>query len=164
MDFSASQAQPTAECARPLRQAILVDADPGRRLVRHDSHPHLDDRAAMTFVSEVPCSTRQQAGNEAFDPGAAVATRGGQVHLGRGPYAMQVRLVQKPENVRRCRRGGRGSTVVGIPTVRIPRACNASRKAALFNARSPASEWMVGMGRVLTRPIACSTLSTKGST
>jgi hypothetical protein len=46
----------------------------GRRVVRHDGHPHLDDRAAMTFMGEVPYSTTQQAGHDAFDHEAAVAT------------------------------------------------------------------------------------------
>ena len=53
--------------------------------------------------------------------------------------------------------------VCGIPTVSIPRACKASRKAVSCNARSPASEWMVGMGRVLIREIACSTDETGGA-
>ena len=60
--------------------------------------------------------------------------------------------------------GGRGSTVLGMPTVRIPRSCKASRRAVSLSARSPASEWMAGVGRVPTWAMACSTLVTKGST
>ena len=164
IDFTASQAQPSAEQACPLRQTILVDAHQCRRVVRHDGHPRLDDRTAMAFVGEAPSSTTQQAGNDAFDDGSAVSTRIGELHLGRGPNVVQVRLVQAPEDVLWRGRRGRGSTVFGIPTVRIPRSCNVSRKAVSFSARSPASEWMAGVGRVSTRAIACSTLSSKGST
>jgi hypothetical protein len=42
---------------------ILVDADQRRRVVRHDGHPHVYGRAAMTFVGDPGrstgnCSTR----------------------------------------------------------------------------------------------------------
>jgi hypothetical protein len=60
IDLTASQALPSAERARPLRQTIFVDAHPCRRVVRHDSHPRLDDRAAMAFVGEAPGSTTPQ--------------------------------------------------------------------------------------------------------
>jgi hypothetical protein len=141
-----------------------MDAHQGCRVVRHDRHSRLDDRAAMAFVGEVPCSPTQQAGNEAFDHGSAVSTCVRKVYLGRGPDVVQVRFVQAPEDVLWRGDGGRGSTVLGIPTVRTPRSCNVSRKVVSFSARSPASEWMAGVGRVPTRAIACSTLSTKGST
>ena len=66
IDFTASQPQPSAERACPLRQPILVDADQRRRVVCHDGHSHLYERAAMTFVGEAPCSTTQQTGNDAL--------------------------------------------------------------------------------------------------
>ena len=112
IDFTASQAQPSAEHACPLRQTIVVDAHQGRRVVRHDRHPRVDDRTAMAFVREAACSTTQQAGHDAFDHGSAVATRVGQVHLGRGPDVVQVRLVQAAEDV--LRRGRRGEGIDGF--------------------------------------------------
>jgi len=112
IDLTASRAQPSAERARPLRQTILVDAHQCRRVVRHHSHSRLDNRAAMAFVGEVPCATTQQAGHDAFDHGSAVSTRVGEVHLGCGPYVVQVRLVQAPEDVRR--RGRRGEGIDGF--------------------------------------------------
>jgi hypothetical protein len=68
-------------------------------MVRHDGHPRLNDGAAMAFVGEVRGSTVQQAGNDTFDHRSAVPTGTREVHLGRGPYAVQVRLVQDPQNV-----------------------------------------------------------------
>jgi hypothetical protein len=115
IDFTASQAQPSAERAGPLRETIFVDAHQSGRVVRHNGHPRLDDRTAMALVGEAPCSTTQQAGNDAFDHRSAVPTRAGELHLGRGPYAVQVRLVQDPENVLRCRRRGEGSDGFGDP-------------------------------------------------
>ena len=112
IDVTASQAQPSAEQACPLRQTRVVDAHPGRRVVRHDRHPRVDDRAAMACVREAPRSTTPQARHDAFDHGAAVATRVGQVHLGRRPYVVQVRLVQAAEDV--LRRGRRGEGIDGL--------------------------------------------------
>ena len=40
-----------------------------------------------------------------------------------------------------------GSTVCGMPTVRIRRACNAARNVVSLRARSPASEWIARGGR-----------------
>ena len=77
---------------------------------------------------------------------------------------VQIRFVQAAEDVLRRRRRGQGLDRSGDPTVRIPRSCNASRKAASCSARSPASQWRAGVERVPTRAIACSTVSTKGST
>jgi hypothetical protein len=108
INVTASQTQPSAELARPLRQAIVVDADQCRRVVRHDRHPRLDERPAMAFVGEVPYATTQQTGNEAFDHWSAVATRVGEVHLGWSPDVVQVRLVQAVEDVLRRRRRGKG--------------------------------------------------------
>ena len=84
IDLTASQAQPSAEQACPFRETILMDADQGCRMVRHDSHPHLDDCAAMAFVGEVRCATAQQAGHDTFDHWSAVATGVGERHLARG--------------------------------------------------------------------------------
>jgi hypothetical protein len=50
--------------------------------------------------------------------------------------------------------GGRGSTVFGIPTVRIPCECRASRHEASLHASSPANERMAGVVPVATRVIA----------
>ena len=97
VDFTASQAQPSAEHACPLRETILMDADQGCRVVRHDGHPRVDDRAAMAFVGEAPSSPTQQTGDDTFDHGAAVPTRVGEVYLGLGPDVVQVRLLQAPE-------------------------------------------------------------------
>jgi hypothetical protein len=99
IDFTASQAQLSAEHACPLRQPIGVDADQGCRVVRHDSHPRLDDCTAVPCVGEAPSATAQQARDDTFDHGAAIATRVGQVHLGRSPEVVQVRLIQAPEDV-----------------------------------------------------------------
>src|SRR2546430_15039843 len=75
IDFTALPAQPTAEHARSLRQTRVVDAHQGGRVVCPHRHPRLDDRAAMACVGEAPGPTTQQARPEAFDHGAAVATR-----------------------------------------------------------------------------------------
>ena len=56
-----------------------------------------------------------QAGNDAFDHGSAVPTRVGEVHLGRGPDVVQVRLVQDPEDVLRRGRRGQGLDRLGDP-------------------------------------------------
>jgi hypothetical protein len=77
--------------------------------VRHDRHPRLDDRATMAFVREAPGSPTQQARNDAFDPQWAMPTGVGQVHLGRGPDVVQVRLVQHSGDILRCWRRGEGS-------------------------------------------------------
>ena len=60
----------------------------------------------MAFIGEVPCSAVQQTGNDAFDDRPTVATGIGEVHLGRGPDVVQIRLVQAPEDL--LRRGRRG--------------------------------------------------------
>ena len=99
IDFTASQAQPSAEFARPLRQTILVDTDQRCRIVGHDRHARLYNRAEMALVGEAPRSTAQQTGHDAFDDRSAVATRVGQVHRGRGPYSMQACFVQYPEDL-----------------------------------------------------------------
>ena len=62
IDFTASQAQPSAEFARPLRQTILVDTDQRCRIVGHDRHARLYNRAEMALVGEAPRSTAQQTG------------------------------------------------------------------------------------------------------
>jgi hypothetical protein len=92
-----------------------VDADQRRRVVRHDSHPHLDDCAALAFVGEVRRATAQQAGDDAFDHGSAVATGVGKVYLAWGPCSRQVPLARQPQNV--LRRGRRGQ---GFNRVRDP--------------------------------------------
>jgi hypothetical protein len=108
IDFTASQAQPSAEHPCPLRETILVDADQGSRVVCHNGHASLDNRAAVTFIREVRGSTAQQAGNDAFDHRSAVPTRVGELHLGRGPDILQARLVQDSGDVFwRGRRGQR---------------------------------------------------------
>ncbi len=107
-DLTASQAQPSAELACPLRQTILVDADQRCRVVRHDGHPHVYGRTAMTFVGDAGGSTAQQAGNAAFDHGSAVSTRVGEVHLTRGPCSKQAPHTQEPQDVLRCGRRGEG--------------------------------------------------------
>ena len=64
----------------------LVEADTdGAALCAMTASPVLDHRPAMACVGEVPCSTVQQTGHEAFDRRAAIATRLGEVHLGGGP-------------------------------------------------------------------------------
>jgi hypothetical protein len=68
IDFTASQPQPSAERAGPLRETILVDADQGGPVVRHDGHPCLDNRTPVTLVGEARGSTAQQAGHDAFLP------------------------------------------------------------------------------------------------
>jgi hypothetical protein len=108
IDLTASQTQPSAELARPLRQTILVNADQRCRIVRHDGHPHVYGRAAMTFVGDPRSSTVQQAGNDAFDHGSAVSRRIGEVHLARGPCSRAVLRVQEPQDVLRCGRRGDG--------------------------------------------------------
>jgi hypothetical protein len=80
---------------------IFVDTDQGGHVVRHDSHPRLNDGAAMAFVGEARGSTVQQAGHDTFDHRSAVSTGTREVHLGRGPDTVQVRLVQDPQNVLR---------------------------------------------------------------
>ena len=90
IDFTASQAQSSAEQACPFRETILMDADQGCRIVCHDGHPCLDDRATMAFVREAPGSTTEQASNDAFDHRSAIPTGVGQVHLGRRPDAVHV--------------------------------------------------------------------------
>src|SRR5207245_1816568 len=63
--------QPSAERAGPLRETILVDADQGGPVVRHHSHPCLDNRTPVTLVGEARRSTAQQAGHDAFHHGSA---------------------------------------------------------------------------------------------
>src|SRR5918992_1190810 len=87
---------------------ILVDADQGGRIVRHDGHARVHDGATMALVREARRSTVQQTGNDAFDYRSAVPTGTRQVHLGGGSYVVQVRLVQDLEHVLRCRRRGEG--------------------------------------------------------
>jgi hypothetical protein len=157
IDFTASQPQPTAEFAWPLRETIFMNAHQRSRIVGHNRHARWHDRTPMAFVGEVRSAATQQAGNDTFDHRSAVAIGVGEVHLGSSPDAVQVRLIQAPEDSLRCGRRGSGSMVFGIPTVRMPCSCNTSRKAASFSARSPASEWMAEMGRVPTRAIAYST-------
>ena len=108
IDFTAPQPQPSAEHTCPLRETILVDADQGGRMVRHDGHARLHDGATMAFVREARRSTVQQTGHEAFDYRSAVPTGTRQVHLGGGSSVVQVRLVQDLEHVLRCRRRGEG--------------------------------------------------------
>jgi len=115
LDVTASQTQPSAECARPLGQSILVDADQRRRVVRHDRHPRVDDRAAVTLGGEACCATAQQAGNHAFDHGSALSTRVGEVHLAWGPGSRPALLAQEPNDVRRRGRGGEGRDRVRDP-------------------------------------------------
>ena len=108
IDLTAPQTQPSAEYACPLRETILVDADQCCRVVRHDGHPCLYNRTVMAFVAEAPCSTAQKTGHDAFNDWSAVPTGAGEVHLGRGPYAMQARLVQDPEDLLWGGRRGEG--------------------------------------------------------
>ena len=108
LDLTASQAQSSAEHSGPFRQTIFVDTHQGCRVVRHDRHPRLDDRATMAFVGETPSSTAQQAGNDAFHDRSAISTGAGQVHLGGSPDAVQVRRVQHPSDILRCRYQGEG--------------------------------------------------------
>ena len=115
IDFTASQAPPSAEHACPLRETILVDADQGGRVVRHDGHPRVDDRTAVPFVGEARRSTAPQARHEAFDHGAAGPTRVGELHLGRGPDILPARLAQEPGDVLRHGRRGPGSDCPGDP-------------------------------------------------
>jgi hypothetical protein len=93
IDLTASQAQSAAEPACPFRETIRMDANQGCRIVRHDRYPRWDDRATMAFVHEAPGAPTQQARNDAFDHRSALPTGVGQVHLGRGPDVVQVRLV-----------------------------------------------------------------------
>ena len=108
IDLTAPQPQPSAEHTCPLRETILVDADQGGRMVRHDGHARLHDGATMAFVREARRATVQQTGHDAFDDRSAVPPGTRQVHLGGGSYVVQVRLVQDLEHVLRCRRRGAG--------------------------------------------------------
>ena len=104
IDITALQAQQSAEFLRPFRQTMLTNAHQRRRVVGHDGHPRLHERAAMAFVGEAPCSTTQQAGNDAFDHRSAVPTGASDVHLGWGTFAGQARFVQEPEDLLRGQR------------------------------------------------------------
>ena len=126
IDFTASQAQSSAEQACPFRETIFMDADQGCRVVRHDGHPRLDDRAAMALVGEAPGSPTQQARNDAVDHRSARPTGVGRVHLGRGPDVVQVRLVQNSGDILRGRRRGKG-----IDGVRAPHGENPPRMQRL---------------------------------
>jgi hypothetical protein len=108
IDFTASQPQPSAEPACPLRQTIVVDPYQRCRVVGHDRHARLYHRAAMAFVAEAPRSTVQQTSHDAFNDWSAGPTRAGEVHWGRGPCAMQARLIQDPEDILRGGRRGEG--------------------------------------------------------
>jgi hypothetical protein len=130
IDLTAPQPQPSAEHTCPLRETILVDADQGGRIMRHDGHARLHDGATMAFVREARRSTVQQTGHDAFDYRSAVPTGTRQVHLGGGSYVVQVRLVQDLEHVLRCRRRGEG-----IDSVRDPHGEHPPRMQGLTQGR-----------------------------
>jgi hypothetical protein len=115
IDFTASQPQPSAERAGPLRETILVDADQGGPVVRHDGHPCLDNRTPVTLVGEARGSTAQQAGHDAFHHGSAVPTRVREMHLCRGLDILHASLAQNPGNFLRQGRQGKGSDCPGDP-------------------------------------------------
>jgi hypothetical protein len=71
-----------------------MDADQGGRVVCHDRHPRLYDRAAMALVREAPGGTAQQAGNDALDHWSAVPTGAGKVYLG-GPNLAKTKILAK---------------------------------------------------------------------
>jgi hypothetical protein len=115
IDFTASQAQSSAEQACPLRQTILVDAHQRGRIVRHDGHPRLHDGTTMAFVREAPGSTTQQAGNDAFDERSAVSRGVGELHLAWSLGTRQARLAQDSKDVPRSRRWREGIDRVRDP-------------------------------------------------
>jgi hypothetical protein len=103
-DFTAPQTQSSADHTCPLRQTILVEANQGGCVVRHDGHPRVDECAAMACVGEASCSPTQQTGHDAFDHRSALPTGAGAVHLGWGRFAGQAGFVQELEDLVR---GGR---------------------------------------------------------
>ena len=128
-----------------------MDADQGGRVVRHDGHPRLDDRTAMTFVGEARGSTAQQARHDAFDDGAAVATRVGELHLGRGPDVVQVRLLQAPEDVLRRGRRGQGLDRPGDPHRENPSRVQRLTQGGVIE-RQIAGQRVDGRGRARRDP------------
>jgi hypothetical protein len=94
--------------------------------------------------------------------GRLVPTGTGEAHLGGGPYAVQVGLVENSGDILRHRRRGEGSDGFRDPHGANPPRMQRLPQGASWSARSPASEWRAGVWRVLTRVIACSTSSTKG--
>jgi len=120
-DLTASQAQPSAECACPRRPTIVVDADQRRRVVGPNGHPQVYDGAAMPLIGDASSATAPQAGHDAFPHGSAVATRGGAVHLTRGPYARPAALAQEPQDVLRGGRRGAGRDRFRDPDGKKPR-------------------------------------------
>ena len=115
IDLTASQAQPSAELAGPLRETRRVDTDPRRRVMRHDGHPCVDDRAAMTLVGHAGRSTAPQAGPEAFHDGSAVSTRIREIPLARGQCLRPVLRVQQTQDVLGRGRRGEGLDRLGDP-------------------------------------------------
>src|SRR4029453_7437865 len=96
------------ELLRSFGQAVLMDAHQRCRVVRHHGHPRLHDRPAMALVGEARPSAAKQAGNNPFDPRAAVATSTGKTYLSWGPGARQARRGQDlPNLLGRWRRGER---------------------------------------------------------
>ena len=135
MDLSASQAQPSAARAGPRRPTRRVEADHRRRVVRHNGHPRGAKRAAMPWVGDARRSTAQQAGHETFPPGRlyppaeARCTWHGVRARGTSPWLRSRRTCSGAGD------GGRGSPVLGIPTVRLPCWCKASRREVSLKAK-----------------------------
>src|SRR5229473_3576478 len=86
------QTQQTAELVRSLGEAILVDELYGGVVVIQDRYPDLHDRPTLPFVREPRCAPAQQAGNDTFDHGTAVASGTGKLDLVGGTLLGQASL------------------------------------------------------------------------
>lgn len=131
-----------------------MDADQRRRVVGHNGHPHVDDRATMTFIGDASGSTAQQAGHDALDHGSAVATRVGEVHLTRGPYSRQASLAQEPQDVLRCGRRGEGRGRCWDPDGKNPLLVQGLTQRGIIE-RSIAGQRVEGGSGVRRAPTDC---------
>ena len=169
IDFPVSQAKQTAELLCAFRELQLTDAYHGRTVMGHDYHLHLHDSTLQTFVTDVPRAPREQTGDVTFHHWSAVAAGKGEVHLMWRAFAVQAWSSRRaasasPQTSSWVGAGGIGATVWGIPTVRIPRTCRASRRAVSLTPRSPATEWIASRRERLTQSMALWTFSIMGKT
>jgi hypothetical protein len=93
----------------------------------------------------------EQAGNDAFDHGAAVAIRIGEVYLGWGPDVMQVRLIQTPKDVLRRGQWREGSDGFRDPHGEEP-SCRQRLKQGLVIERQIAGQRVDGRGGARSDP------------
>jgi hypothetical protein len=155
------QTEQSAEFLPPFGYALLTDAHQHRPIMRYHRHPHLHHRTLQPFVTHFTGTSHHQRRDVAFHHRTAVVSGTGQVHLSGVRSWLRLNALRMSRTSSGVGCGLIGSTLVGMPTVRIPRVCRAWRNSASLIPRSPPSEITRRRFGEAIRSRACCTLSRK---